>query len=180
MEKKDLLLHICCASCGVYVITRLKDYFNLKLYYTNSCIYPKDEFDKRLIDVKKIAAKYDLKLYVDEYDYNSWLDEIKGYENDLEGGNRCSFCISYRLKRTIKKAKELNINEFGSTLSISPHKNSEIINKIGKVLAIQNKIDFLVSDFKKNDGFNKSVKLSKDFGLYRQNYCGCKFSKKEK
>jgi epoxyqueuosine reductase len=180
MVKEQLLLHICCASCGSYVITRLKDYFDVKLYYTNSCIYPKEEYDKRLSDVKKIAEKYDLKLYVDEYDHNSWLNFINGYENDLEGGNRCNLCFTYRLKRTVKKAKELSINQFGTTLTISPHKKTLIINQIGKALAIQNKINYLVSDFKKNDGFNKSVKLSQELDLYRQNYCGCEFSKKEK
>lgn len=176
MEKTKLLLHCCCGSCATHVIERLSSYFDIELYYSNSNISPEEEYNLRLEDLKKIAKHYGLPLHVSEYNHDNWLSLVRGFENEAEGGKRCGLCFRYRLEDTAKKAKELGMDVFATTLTISPHKDSLTINQTGKYTALKNKIDYLVSDFKKNNGFKKSVELSKKHNLHRQNYCGCEFS----
>ena len=179
-ERPSLLLHACCAPCSSYIIELLRDFFNITLYFYNPNIYPKEEHDRRLNE---------LKLFVERFDSNNNIDLIKenytpiefatcitGLENEKEGGARCFKCYDLRLSRTALKAKDNNFDYFCTTLSISPHKNAEKINDIGKELADIYGVKFLFSNFKKKNGFKRSLELSKDFDLYRQEYCGCEYS----
>ena len=175
-----LLLHSCCAPCSSYVISYLINYFNITILYYNPNISPKEEYEKRkkeqikLIKTLKTKNKLD---YLDcDYDNDLYNKLIKGYENELEGGSRCKICFNLRLEKTAKLAKEHNYDYYGSTLTVSPHKNAKLINEIGKKLEEIHNIKWLYSDFKKNEGFKKSIELSKEYGLYRQDYCGCIFS----
>ena len=179
-KPKKILLHSCCAPCSSHVITFLSDYFDITILYYNPNISPKEEYEKRkeeqikLINTLKTKNKLD---YLDcDYDNDVYNNLIKGYETDLEGGNRCKICFQLRLEKTAILAKENKYNYFCSTLTVSPHKNSKIINEIGKQLEDQYDIKWLYSDFKKNEGFKKSIELSKQYNLYRQDYCGCIYS----
>ncbi|MFW5990919.1 MAG: epoxyqueuosine reductase QueH [Nanoarchaeota archaeon] len=177
--KPKLLLHCCCASCATHVIERLNDYFEVQLFFCNSNIYPEDEYNKRLEDMKKIAKVYNKTLEVCEYSHEEWLSLIWGFEKEKEGGKRCYLCIRYRLEKTAKHAQETGVDYFATTLTISPHKNHVLINHTGKEIAYKHGVDYLISDFKKQDGFKKSVELSKKYNLSRQNYCGCEFSREQ-
>ena len=180
---KSILLHSCCAPCSSYVITFLAPYFNITILYYNPNIYPKNEYLKRkeeqirLINSLKTPNKVDI-LDCD-YDNEIYEKQIKGYENCPERGARCTICFKLRLEKTAELAKKNNYDYFCSTLTVSPYKNAKLINEIGNELAKKYQIKWLYSDFKKNDGYKKSIELSKKYNLYRQNYCGCIYSKKE-
>lgn len=176
--KPNLLLHICCIGCGVYIVQTLKDEFDIQLFFYNPNIFPKDEYDKRLAEIKKVAQIYNLEVIIGDYDHHKWLLQIRGHEQDAEKGERCLICYQARLIATAQMAKENNFQFFGTTLTISPHKDAAAIIKIGKDLEKEYGLRFLDKDFKKQDGFKKSAVLSKELGLYRQNYCGCEFSKR--
>ena len=175
-RKPKILLHSCCAGCGVYIGKLLKKDYNVILYFYNPSIYPISEYNKRLAEAKKIAQKFNLKLLTEEYDHNKWLNKIKGHEHDKERGERCFICYQDRIESTAKKVEEGKFDCFSTTLTVSPHKDSEWISSIGKKMAEKYNVKFLDKDFKKKDGFKKSVELSKKLNLYRQNYCGCEFS----
>lgn len=167
-----ILLHICCAPCSTHSIEVLKQNNEITLFFYNPCIYPKEEFNKRLENAKILAKEYNLKLIIPKYDHNEFLNYIKGYENEPENGKRCLLCYEQRLKKSAEYAKLNRFDNFTTTLTISPHKNSK------KIFEIANKLRrFLEIDFKKKDGFKHSVELSKKYRLYRQSYCGCEFSK---
>lgn len=180
---KSILLHSCCAPCSSYVITFLAPYFNITILYYNPNIFPKNEYLKRkeeqirLINSLKTPNKVDI-LDCD-YDNEIYEKQIKGYENCPERGARCNICFKLRLEKTAELAKKNNYDYFCSTLTVSPYKNAKLINEIGNELAKKYQIKWLYSDFKKNDGYKKSIELSKKYNLYRQNYCGCIYSKKE-
>lgn len=180
---KSILLHSCCAPCSSYVITFLAPYFNITILYYNPNIFPKNEYLKRkeeqirLINSLKTPNKVDI-LDCD-YDNEIYEKQIKGYENCPERGARCTICFKLRLEKTAELAKKNNYDYFCSTLTVSPYKNAKLINEIGNELAKKYQIKCLYSDFKKNDGYKKSIELSKKYNLYRQNYCGCIYSKKE-
>ena len=183
-KPKKILLHSCCAPCSSYVITFLSNYFDITILYYNPNIAPKEEYIKRkkeqirLINTLKTNNKLD---FLDcDYDNNIYNDLIKGYEECPEGGNRCQLCFNLRLEKTAILAKENNYDYFGSTLTVSPHKNSKLINEIGLNIEKKHNIKWLYSDFKKNEGFKQSVELSKKYELYRQDYCGCIYSKRNK
>ena len=186
LEKLDsrpkLLLHSCCAPCSSYVITFLDKYFDITIFYSNDNIYPVSEFNKRLDEEIKFCLKINpnIKVIYDEYEYNDYLNAIKGKENLGERSPRCYECYKFRLEKTAKKAKELGYDYFTTTLSISPHKNSTWINEIGNVLESEYNVKYLYSDFKKEEGYKRSIELSKEYGLYRQDYCGCVYSLNEK
>ena len=177
-KKSTMLLHICCAGCGAFVSRLLKEDYSVALYFYNSNIYPDSEYNKRLKEVSAIAKKFNLKLLIEKYNHDEWLNKIKGHENDSEGGERCFICYQDRIESTAKKARAGKFNYFSTTLTVSPHKNAGNISKIGKEMAKKYNVKFLDKDFKKKDGFKKSVELSKKLNLYRQNYCGCEFSNK--
>lgn len=174
--KPSLLLHICCIGCGVYVSQTLKEEFNTTLYFYNPNIFPLSEYEKRLEEIKKVAKTYKMKVILGEYDYQKWRKMVRGHEADPEKGARCMMCYRERLEETARYASVNNFDYFTSTLTTSPHKNAQAIMRFGKELAREYEIGFLERDFKKQDGFKKSSAMSKELGLYRQDYCGCEFS----
>jgi len=176
--KPKILLHICCVGCGVYVAQELKNDYEPILYFYNPNIYPADEYQKRLEEAKKIAKKFKLKIISRKYDHEQWLKKIKGREYDPERGGRCLICYKERLEETAILAKRMNFSFFATTLTTSPHKDATAIIRIGQEVGRKYGVGFLEKDFKKRDGFKKSACLAKDLGLYRQNYCGCEFSRK--
>lgn len=178
-KKPRLLLHICCAPCGAYIGSELKNKYNLTFYYYNPNISGETEWGKRMESVKEASKILKIKLICDhEYNHKSWLEKVKGLENEEEGGERCMICYEHRLEVVTQKAKQKNFDFFATTLTISPYKNTMIINEIGEKLENTHEVMFLKKDFKKNDGFKKAIAVSKILGLYRQNYCGCEFSRK--
>jgi len=173
---KKLLLHVCCAPCSTAVIEALKKEYEITLFFYNPNIEPEKEYKLRLDQAEKLSQELDLDFIHGEYEDNEpWHQAIKGHEDDEEGGERCDICFSFRLQKAAILAKGENFDFFTTTLTISPHKNSEIINRIGKELAELHKTKFLEQDFKKD--YKKSIQLSKDHNLYRQKYCGCLYSK---
>ena len=179
--KKKLLLHSCCGPCSSYVISYLTNYFDITILYYNPNIYPYDEYLKRKQEQIKLINEIDCSNNLDimDCDYDNDLYEkcIIGLENEPERGNRCMVCYNLRMEKTAKMAKECNYDYFCITLSVSPYKNSEWINKIGEKLQNKYNINWLYSDFKKKDGYKQSILLSKKYNLYRQDYCGCIYSK---
>jgi len=174
--KQKLLLHVCCAPCSTHVINELKKDYALTLYFFNPNIHKEDEYKKRLNEVKKLALKLNLPLLIGKYNIDKWFNATKGQEKEKEGGKRCSTCFFLRLDNAAKAAKKNKFNSFTTTLTVSPYKNSTVINLIGKRLKDKYNINFLEADFKKQDGYKKSIELSKKYNLYRQNYCGCLYS----
>ena len=174
-----LLIHSCCGPCSSYVLSYLKDYFDITIVYYNPNIYPSDEYYKRYNEQKRLIKEmFNNEIHVldIDYDYMTYDNYIKGYESEHEGGLRCHLCYRLRLEQTAKLAKENNFDYFCTTLSVSPYKDSQILNEIGKELAEKYQIKYLYSDFKKKEGYKKSIEYSKKYNLYRQNYCGCKYS----
>ena len=179
----NLLLHSCCGPCSSHVISYLTKYFNITVFYYNPNIEPQEEYEKRkkeqirFIQEFKSLNKLD---YLDcDYDNASFKKAVKGLENEVEGGARCNKCFYLRLAATGKKARELNYDYFTTTLTVSPHKNSQKINEIGEKIAQEVGLNYIYGDFKKNDGYKKSIELAKQYNLYRQNYCGCSYQRKE-
>lgn len=170
-EVPKLFLHSCCAPCSSYTLEYLSNYFDITVYYFNPNISPKEEFDKRFAEQKRLIeelpAKHPIKLVLGEYDYNDFLSIAKGYEDIPEGGERCFRCYRMRLESTAKLAKEQGFDYFCTTLSISPLKNSQKINQIGFEVAEKYGIKWLPSDFKKKEGYKRSIELSKEYSLYR-------------
>ncbi|MDI6781862.1 MAG: epoxyqueuosine reductase QueH [bacterium] len=170
-EKKIVLLHICCGICASSVIERLRnDGFEVVGFFYNPNIYPSEEYQRRLDVVKNVSQHFNLQLIEGEYDYTHWLLLTNGMNGEPEGGARCEICFQMRLNKTWEKACEQHIPYFTTTLTVSPHKNALVINRIG--CEIDNKA-FLVYDFKKQDGFKRAMEFSKQHSLYRQEYCGC-------
>lgn len=176
-----LLLHSCCAPCSSYVLEYLSNYFYITVFYYNPNIYPNEEYKKRAFEqqnfISNLNTKYKISFLEGGYDTNRFFDIAKGLEHELEGGQRCFKCYKLRLEECAIIAKENNFDFFTTTLSISPHKNAEVLNNIGDELAKEYDIHYLYSDFKKKNGYKRSVELSKLYNLYRQDYCGCIFSK---
>lgn len=178
-KKPVLLLQCCCAPCSSAVIERLREHFTVKLYFYNPNIYPEAEYRKRLEQFDKLLSGgfgEGIEQVAAKYDQAEFFDFVKGMENEKEGGARCAKCFILRLRETARKAKEIGADYFCTTLTVSPHKNAEVINNIGMELQEEYGVKYLLSDFKKKEGYKRSTELSKQFDLYRQNYCGCKFS----
>lgn len=179
----SLLLHSCCAPCSSYTIEYLSDYFKITVLYYNPNISPREEYEKRKAEQIRLINSLPVKNKVDfldcDYDSSEFFDIAKGYENCKEGGERCFRCYELRLRETAKKAKEKGFDYFCTTLSISPLKNAQKINEIGLKLQGEYGVSWLPSDFKKREGYKRSIELSREYNLYRQNFCGCVFSKKE-
>lgn len=185
-EKKvpSLMLHSCCAPCSSYVIEYLSEYFNITVFYFNPNIYPDEEYTKRRDEQKKfidaLPTKYPVKFIGTEHSSQLFYDKVKGFEKEKEGFRRCEICFNLRLRETADIAEKHNANYFTTTLSISPLKNAQLINKIGKDIATGYNVEFLPADFKKKNGYKRSTELSRQYNIYRQNYCGCVFSKTER
>ena len=180
-KKPRLLLHVCCAPCSSYVLTYLCDYFDITILYYNPNISPYEEYEKRLNEAKRLIKELNKdNIHIMECDYdNEKFEEIaKGLEDAPEGGIRCRKCYKLRIEQAAKFAKENNFDYFTTTLTISPLKNSQVLNEIGRELEEKYNIKYLYSDFKKREGYKTSIILSKKYNLYRQNFCGCIYSKK--
>ena len=206
-EPKKVFLHSCCAPCSSYCMEYLRRYFDVTVFYYNPNIMHAEEYQKRVTEQKRLIDAYNqnsvmllgekgtgsvqadltskesilrnISFVEGSYDVERYLETIKGLEFCPEGGNRCGKCFELRLRETVRVAKELNMDYFTTTLTISPLKNAQLINEIGKRIGEEIGIAFLPSDFKKNNGYLRSIELSKEYNLYRQDYCGCDFSKRK-
>jgi len=178
-ERPSLLLHACCAPCSSHTLLLLDKYFNITLYFCNPNISPESEFMYRLNELKRLVREMSLNTNIIEEKYNPevFYSLAKGLESLPERGERCQKCISYRLEMAGHKAKQLECNYFTTTLTISPHKDCTFINECGAKISDKCGVEYLYSDFKKHDGYKHSIELSKQYNLYRQNYCGCIYSK---
>ena len=176
-----LLLLSCCAPCSSYVLEYLSSYFKIILYYYNPNIYPEEEYRYRTQEQQQLIAalstKYPVTFLEGDYDTARFYETVRGLENTDEGGERCFRCYRLRLEEAAVKARELQCDYFTTTLSVSPYKNAQKLNEIGRELSEQYGIPYLYSDFKKKNGYQRSIALSKEYNLYRQDYCGCVFSK---
>lgn len=176
MEK--LLLHVCCAPCSSGVVEDLKKEYDITVYFHNPNIDTYEEYEKRANEVHKYMAILNLPYVIEKYKPREYYKAIKGFEGEPEGGARCVECFRLRLNKTFKYAKKHKFDVVSTTLSVSPYKNVDVLNGLGTSLACKYNIPYLARDFKKNDGYLKSIQNSKKYDLYRQEYCGCKFSKK--
>lgn len=184
--RPTLVLHSCCGPCSSYCLSSLAEYFDITVLYYNPNIFPEEEYDLRLSEQKRLINEMnreygsDIKLCTFPYDHSEFLEYVKGLENEPEGGARCAKCFELRLKKTKELALKQRADYFGTTLTVSPHKNAVLINAIGEELAglgQKENLLWLPSDFKKKEGYKKSIELSKKYDLYRQNFCGCEFAK---
>lgn len=173
-----ILLLVCCAPDATYSTLALREAgYDVITYFYNPCIHPQEEYDRRRAAMALLAEKMNIEDIKDvPYDPERFFEAVKGFENEPEGAERCDICFKLRLLEAARKCKELGLEIFASTLTISPHKNAALINALGKEAAEHHGVKYYESDFKKKDGFKKSITMSKEFGLYRQNYCGCEFS----
>ncbi len=175
-----LLLHSCCGPCSSAVLETLSRHFEVTILYYNPNIYPEAEYEKRLAEQKKLLEKmpfaHPVHLMECAYDAERFEQAAKGLEDAPEGGARCTACFRLRLEKTAALAKENGFSFFTTTLSVSPHKNAPLLNKIGEEFAKQYGVAYLYADFKKKDGYKRSIALSREYDLYRQDYCGCRFS----
>ena len=181
-KRPTLLLHACCAPCSSYVLEYLSKYFEITVFYYNPNISSLEEYEKRKEEIKRFIDECnfssDIKFVEGLYDNDKYEDVIKGLENEKEGGSRCKKCYYLRLEESAKYASDNNFDYFSTTLSISPYKNAQALNEIGKELSDKFGISYLFSDFKKKNGYKRSIELSSIFKLYRQDYCGCIYSQK--
>lgn len=179
-----LLLHSCCAPCSSYVLEYLSQYFQITVFYYNPNIYPESEYTKRILEqqtlIGQMKSKYPVSFMAGAYDKERFYAMAEGMEALKEGGARCMKCYELRLREAAEVAKKGNFDYFTTTLSISPMKNAVKLNEIGMRLAEKYQVAYLLSDFKKKNGYKRSIELSKEYGLYRQDYCGCEFSKRER
>ena len=184
LEKEErvpsLLLHSCCAPCSSYVLEYLGQYFNITVFYYNPNIFPESEYTKRILEqqtlIGQMRVKYPVSFIAGSYDKDRFYEMAKGMEHVKEGGERCLKCYELRLRESAWIAKSGGFDYFTTTLSISPMKNAARLNEIGLRLQEEYGVNYLISDFKKKNGYKRSIELSKEYGLYRQDYCGCEFS----
>ena len=180
--KPKLLLHACCGPCSSYIIEYLSKYFDITIYYYNPNTYPETEYNRRLDELNKFIISFNncVRVVEGNYEPGEFYKAIKGLEHLGEKSQRCYNCYKLRMEKSAIYAKKNNYDYFTTTLSISPYKNAEWINAIGKKLEAEIGIKYLYSDFKKKNGYIRSIELSKEYGLYRQEYCGCVYSKQER
>ena len=178
--RPHILLHSCCGPCSTTVLTFLVTYFDITVFYYNPNIEPSAEYEKRKQEQIRFIQEFNNEhiTFLDcDYANQDFRKQVVGLEQEKEGGARCAVCFKLRLEETARLAKKLNFDYFGTTLTVSPHKNSQIINEIGALLEGEYGVKYLYSDFKKKDGYKKSIELSKQYHLYRQDYCGCLFGR---
>lgn len=183
-QTPTLFLHSCCAPCSSYVLEYLSQYFAITVFYYNPNLHPDEEYVKRAKEqqdlISKMSSVHQIKFIEGAFDKAHFYEKIKGYEDCLEGQERCFICYRMRLEETARVAREMGMYYFCTTLTISPLKNAAKLNEIGLQLAEEHGIAWLPSDFKKKEGYKRSVALSEDYGLYRQDYCGCVFSARQR
>lgn len=183
-EPPRLLLHSCCAPCSSYCMEYLREYFRLTVFYYNPNITEREEYRKRVQEEIRLIEAYNkrgrkIEIIEGDYEPDRFLEMARGLEACAEGGERCFRCYALRLRRTAELADEMKFDFFATTLTISPLKNAAKLNEIGERLAEEYGVRWLPSDFKKRGGYQRSIELSREYGLYRQNYCGCEFSRRK-
>ncbi len=178
IKKSKLLLHICCGVCGAWVPKELAQNFDVALYFFNPNIYPRGEYERRFLAAQRVADEASVELIKGLYDEEKWRKAVRGYENEPEGGKRCEICFDYRLRETARYAEEHGFEYFATTLTMGRNKKALVINPIGEKLAKEFSIKFLAKDFKKGGGQAETDRVSHRLNLYRQNYCGCVYSKR--
>ena len=171
-----VLLHICCAPDASYGIPAMQEMYRVTGFFFNPNIQPGEEHDRRLAATTRLAEQSPFPLTVAPGGEEEWEAAVRGFENEPEKGRRCEACIRLRLARTANEAKSLGVSSFSTVLTVSPKKNAAMVNRIGREEGIKAGVTYIEADLKKNDGFRKSVETSKRLGIYRQNYCGCRFS----
>lgn len=176
-EKPNLLLHCCCAPCATACIEKLREAFNVTAYFYNPNMDSLNEYSLRGAELERFCEQVDVQTYLEQYDSKEFYEYVKGLEDVPEGGERCFKCYALRLNKTAEKAKQFGYDYFATTLTLSPLKNAEILNELGFEAEKEYGVKYLASDFKKGGGYLLSTEMSKEYGLYRQNYCGCIFSK---
>jgi predicted adenine nucleotide alpha hydrolase (AANH) superfamily ATPase len=179
MSKPKLLVHVCCAPDALYVLGFLQADYDLTAYFYNPNIHPHEEYDLRLEETRKVARILNVNLIEGKYDDQRWFEITQKFKEEPEKGRRCDVCYALRLEKTARKASELGFEIFTTVMSLSPLKKADVLNRMGKMFARKHRIDFLAADFKKKDGFKKSVEMSRKYELYRQNYCGCLYSQRK-
>lgn len=177
-QGKKLLLHACCAPCASACIERVKDFFDVTVYFYNPNIDGADEYALRSAELKRLCEYFNVPCVIEEYNPEEYLSAVRGLESEKEGGGRCEKCFSLRLGKSADYANENGFDFFTTTLTVSPLKNAKKLNEVGNESAKEKGATYLPSDFKKKNGYLRSIQLSKELSLYRQNYCGCAFSKK--
>ena len=178
-SKPALLLHICCAPCSTHVIDTLKEDFSVTAFFYNPNIQPVDEYSRRLDETKSYLQNIGIELIIDGYEIEAWQKAIEGYESEPEGGKRCEACFTLRLEKLAEAGKEKGCEYITTTLSISPHKDAGVLNRLGERIAAAYGLKFYKADFKKKDGFKISCSKARAHGMYRQGYCGCIYSKRQ-
>ena len=178
MPKPKLLVHICCAPDAAYVIGLLRGSRDVTGFFSNSNIQPAEEYERRLGEARKVTGILGVRLIEDGYDPSLWTRVTHKFRHEPEKGRRCDVCYAFRLERTARTASALGFDGFTTIMSLSPWKKAAALNRIGKMLGRRFRVEYLEADFKKKDGFRKSVALSKDLNLYRQDYCGCLYSRR--
>ncbi len=198
-EYPKLLLHACCAPCSSYCLEYLRQYFDVTVFFYNPNITSDGEYKKRVEEEKRLISEYNrqveegsfdrmnsderarkIEIIEGEYDPKDFYDAVKGYEDCKEGGKRCRKCFELRLKESARIAAERGFKYLTTTLTISPLKNADVLNEVGEQAAVEAGVVFLPTDFKKKNGYKRSIELSQMFGLYRQDFCGCSFSKAQR
>ena len=182
-RRPKLALHACCAPCSSAVLERLNEAFEIAVYYYNPNIAPEAEFRRRAEEQRRLASEMplrDVRVVEGEYDPERYYELVRGHEGDPEGGARCAICFEMRLRSTAEFARSIGADYFTTTLSISPLKDAQLLNELGARIAAEAGVRYLHSDFKKRDGYKRSCALSEAYGLYRQDYCGCVFSRRER
>ncbi len=181
-NRPRLLLHSCCGPCSSHTQEVVSKYFDTTIFYTNDNIYPEEEYYHRLNEQKKICdcLGFGIDVIADDYNPMNYYEAVKGLENLGERSQRCYECYKFRMEKTAKKAKELGFDYFTTTISISPYKSAEWCNEIGYMLEQKYGVKYLYSNFKKEEGYKRSIELSHEYNIYRQEYCGCVFSKRER
>ena len=178
-NRPKLLLHVCCAPCSSYVLEYLSRYFEITLYFYNPNISPESEFELRICELRRFVSEagYTAEIVKGEYEPEKFYEIVRGREDEPEGGERCFLCYRQRLEKSGLYAAKHGFDYFTTTLSISPYKNAEKLNELGSEIAARYGVRYLYSDFKKKNGYKRSIELSREYRLYRQNYCGCIYSK---
>lgn len=184
-ERPSLVLHSCCGPCSSYVLEYLCAYFDITVFYYNPNIYPFEEYEKRKNEQIRLIKSFNaegrhIQFINGDYDYRVFTDMARGFENEKEGGERCHRCYEFRLRKTAELALDRKADYFSTTLTVSPYKNAPFINELGFKIEEETGAKYLASDFKKRNGYKRSIELSKEYGLYRQDYCGCGFSLAER
>jgi predicted adenine nucleotide alpha hydrolase (AANH) superfamily ATPase len=178
MPCSKLLLYACCAPCASVVLERLSPDYEIDVIFCNPNIQPLAEYQKRLDQFEKLRKKFEFKIITFNENFPEWQELTSQFAKDAEGGARCRICYKYRLEKVAQYGAEKKYEYFATTLTVSPHKDHNVINLIGQKMGQKYKMSYLSSNFKKNNGFQRSLELSRDLSLYRQNYCGCLYAQK--